>query len=129
MLERSYRELILMPDYDSRLEYLKLLDNNASSPRVVSLDFFQSRLWREIRKLVIQRDVGFDLGVFGIYICGPIYVHHINPIDKDDILNMTAKLTNLDNLICTSLDTHNAIHYKPAKDVYIERRPGDTIDW
>lgn len=127
---RSYSELILLPDYQTRLEYLKLLDNNASSPRSVSLEFFVSDYWKRIRKMVIDRDARFDLGIFGLYIDGPVYVHHINPINKEDIYYRTAKLTDLDNLITTSLDTHNAIHYKRrVDDPYIERRPGDTILW
>lgn len=127
--DRSYEELISYKDYHSRLEYLKLLDNNATSPRGISEEFFTGRLWREIRKLVIDRDVRFDLGVFGMYIDGPVYVHHINPIDEHDIIYMTDKLTSLNNLVSTSLMTHNAIHYKPNADIYVERRPGDTKLW
>lgn len=129
-MTKSYSELILLPDYQTRLEYLKLLDNNATSPRSVSLEFFVSDYWKRIRKMVIDRDARFDLGIFGLYIDGPVYVHHINPITKEDIFYRTNKLTDLDNLITTSLDTHNAIHYKHRiDDPYIERRPGDTILW
>lgn len=129
MLERSYKELITIDDYQGRLEYLKLLDNNADSPRGISQEFFTSRLWKHIRKQVIDRDMRFDLGVFGVYIDGSVYVHHINPINIEDIMNMTPKLTDLNNLVCTSLASHNAIHYKPTADLYVERRPGDTKLW
>lgn len=127
---RSYTELISIPDFNARLEYLKLLDNNVDSPRGVSGEYFRSDHWRKvIRKKVMDRDCRFDLGVFGIYIDGPVYIHHINPITEFDIINMTSKVTDLENLISTSLDTHNAIHYKKSDDPYIERKPGDTKLW
>lgn len=128
-MNRSYSELIILKDYTSRLEYLKLLDNNALSPREHSSDFFKSQLWKETRKQIIRRDRRFDLGVFGIYIEGAVYVHHINPITKEDIDLMSYKLIDPENLVCTSLDTHNAIHYKKEMDLYIERTPGDTTPW
>lgn len=128
-MDRSYEELIRIPDFNNRLEYLKLLDNNVDSPRGVSGEFFRSAHWKTIRKMVIDRDGRFDLGLFGIYIDGPVYVHHINPITDYDILHMTSKVTDLNNLISTSLDTHNAIHYKSSKDEYVERMPGDTKLW
>lgn len=129
MIERSYLEACEFPDYHSRLEYLKLLDNNATSPRNISVEFYTSDLWKRIREQIIKRDCRFDLGVFGMYIEGAVYVHHINPISENDILNMSDKLTNPNNLICVSLQTHNAIHYKQKTEEYTERKPGDTKLW
>jgi len=129
MIKRSYAELVTIPDYHGRLEYLKLLDNNRDSPRNISEQFFKSSMWRDIRDKVLERDGRFDLGIFGIYIDGPVYVHHIDPINEEDIINLTHKLLSLDNLISSSLDSHNAIHYKPKKDEYVERKPGDTKLW
>ena len=129
MMERSYSELSTLATYSERLEYLKLLDGNASSPRHMSESFYQSPLWKSIRDSVIKRDIRFDLGVFGMYIHGVVFVHHINPIEEYDIINCTPKLTSLDNLVCTSLDTHNAIHYKQQQEEYIERQQGDTKLW
>lgn len=127
--DKSYQGLTSLTNYSERLEYLKLLDGNVSSPRHMSQNFYKSDLWKHIRQQVIKRDGRFDLGIFGMYIDGPVYVHHINPIVEEDILNMSDKLLSLDNLICTSLDTHNAIHYKEKADEYVERQPGDTILW
>lgn len=130
MYERSYSELITFSSYSERLEYLKLLDNNAESPRHVSMGFYKSRAWLDLRDRIIKRDMTFDLGLFGMYIDGPIFVHHINPINEDDIHTISQRLMDPENLICTSLQTHNAIHYKPKNtDVYVERTPGDTILW
>lgn len=129
MLNKSYSEMVQFPEYAQRLDYLKLLDNHVDSPRYISEDFFKSAVWRQTRRMVIDRDQRFDLGVFGMYIDGSVYVHHINPITYDDILNMTDRLLSMENLVCTSLDTHNAIHYKQKRVEYIERVPGDTKLW
>lgn len=127
---KNYTELIRIPTFIERLEYLKLLDNNATSPRHISGEFYQSTLWKRVRKSIIDRDLGFDLGLFGVYIDGPMYVHHINPIDESDIIYVTSRLLDPENLITTSLDTHNAIHYKQEeKDQWVERSPGDTKLW
>jgi len=127
---RSYSELIKLPTHAERLEYLKLLDNNVTSPRHMSRDFYKSKTWQHIRKLVIDRDLGFDLGVFGVYVNGPMLVHHINPIDESDIIYQTKKLLDPENLITVSGNTHNLIHYnKKEKEKWVERTPGDTKLW
>ena len=129
MFDKSYSEMIQFPEYAQRLDYLKLLGNHVDSPRHISEDFFKSAVWLQTRRMVIDRDQRFDLGIFGMYIDGSVYVHHINPITYDDILNMTDRLLSMENLVCTSLDTHNAIHYKQKRVEYIERAPGDTKLW
>lgn len=127
---KTYSELMSFDSFEDRLNYLKLLDNNAQSPRHMSMSFYQSTMWKRIRKEIIKRDLGFDLGVFGVYIDGPMFVHHINPINENDIVYMTDRLTNPENLITVSTNTHNLIHYnvKP-KEVWVERTPGDTKLW
>lgn len=128
---RSYSELVKLESYYERLEYLKLLDNNVDSPRHMSYDFFKSQIWLDTRKKIIERDGGFDLGVFGVYIEGPMLVHHINPITEYDIIHMTKKLLDPENLItCSRNKTHNSIHYKTAvNEPWVERAPGDTKLW
>ena len=127
---KSYSELILLDSFEERLEYLKLLDNNVDSPRHISGQLYKTGMWQFARQQVINRDMGFDLGVFGVYIVGPVMVHHINPINEYDILNMTDKVFNPENLITVSINTHNKIHYKQRPEFkLIERQPGDTILW
>lgn len=127
---RSYSELILLPTFSERLEYLKLLDNNVTSPRHMSAQFYKSDVWQFVRQKVIDRDLGFDLGIFGIYIEGVMLVHHINPINESDIIYQTDKLLNPENLITLSGNTHNLIHYnKKEKAKWVERKPGDTKLW
>lgn len=127
---KSYSELIELQTYEDRLEYLKLLDNNVTSPRHMSESFYKSNLWLDLRRSIIDRDLGFDLGVFGVYITGNRIVHHINPITEHDILYMTPKLLDPENLITTSGHTHNLIHYNvKEKEVWTPRTPGDTKLW
>ena len=127
---KTYSELILLPSFSERLEYLKLLDNNATSPRHISEQFYKSHVWRTIRKQIIDGDLGFGLGVPGVYIDGTMLVHHINPIDENDIILQTRKLLDPENLITTSLNTHNLIHYnQDVKETWVERTPGDTKLW
>ncbi len=127
---RSYSELIQLESFEERLAYLKLLDNNVTSPRHMSRSFYESNVWKHTRQIIIDRDLGFDLGVFGVYIEGPMIVHHINPIDETDIIYQTQKLLDPENLITTSGNTHNIIHYnKKEREVWVERKPGDTKFW
>lgn len=127
---RTYSELITIPLFSERLEYLKLLDNNALSPRHMSGEFYNSKTWKIVRKEIIKRDLGFDIGVFGVYIDGPMLVHHINPIDESDIIYQTSRLLDPENLITVSTNTHNLIHYnKKVKEKWVERTPGDTKLW
>lgn len=127
---KSYSELIKLESFQERLEYLKLLDNNVKSPRHISNAFYRTNTWLNLRKIIIDRDLGFDLGVFGIYINGPMLVHHINPIDEYDILNRTKKLLDPENLITVSTNTHNTIHYNHReKETWVERKPGDAKLW
>lgn len=127
---RSYSELIQLSSFEERLSYLKLLDNNVLSPRHMSMEFYKSHIWKTLRKQIIERDLGFDLGVYGVYIDGPMLVHHINPINENDIIFQSAKLFDPENLITTSNYTHNLIHYnKKEKDLWVDRTPGDTKLW
>lgn len=127
---RSYSELIKLKSFDERLGYLMLLDNNVTSPRHMSMQFYKSRAWATVRDMIISRDLGFDLGVMDVYIDGHVFVHHINPIGESDIIYQTDKLLNPENLITTSMTTHNIIHYgSELEDEWVERKPGDHILW
>ena len=127
MVTRTYSGAMKHADYASRLEYLSLRDNNVNSPRDISNRFYKSKAWLDVRDAVIARDLGCDLGVPGHYINGPILVHHIDALTKEDIENWNVdKLFGMDNLICTSIDTHNRIHYGEPPKAFSERQPGDT---
>jgi hypothetical protein len=57
-------------------------------------------------------------------------VHHIDPVSDVDFIHRTKKLTDPDNLITTSLRTHNTIHFREREEeVWIGRKEGDTKLW
>jgi hypothetical protein len=85
-----------------------------------------------LRRCVILRDNSCDLGVDGYEIHSRLIVHHLNPLTQRDIEYGTRMALDLENLICTTHDTHNAIHYGDdsllAKP-HVPRSPGDTKLW
>ena len=94
--------------------------------------FYKDPRWRDIRDEVITRDNGCDLGLEGYDIHGKIFVHHMNPVTKDDILYNFDSLLNPEFLISTSKRTHDAIHYGnedllPQKPVV--RTRNDMCPW
>lgn len=133
---RSYSELILLPTFAERFEYLRLDgvvgEDTFGFDRYLNQQFYHSQEWKRIRDQVIIRDNGCDLGIDGYFIRGRIYIHHMNPITAKDVLRHSAILLNPEFLICVSHDTHNAIHYgdvnKLQRDPVI-RRPNDTCPW
>ena len=136
MLLKSYRNLILLPTILDRFKYLRIKANVGDSTfgfdRFINQDFYQSREWRQVRMKVIARDEGCDLGVPDYPIGGKVIIHHINPITAEDIENASDLLFDMDNLICVSESTHNAIHFGdetllPAEPII--RTPGDTCPW
>lgn len=133
---RTYSELITLPTFEARYEYLKLHGEVGKETfgfdRYLNQAFYKYPEWRKTRDLVIIRDNGCDLGIEGREIRGKILIHHMNPITKEDILSRSDYLLNPEYLICTIKRTHDAIHYGDenllAKDP-IERRPNDTCPW
>lgn len=133
---RSYDELCQLPTFEERYEYLKVSsrigEETFGSDRYLNQVFYTSDEWKEVRRIVILRDNGCDLGIPGREIKGPIYVHHMNPIRVEDILRHSRILLRPEFLICTSKRTHEAIHYGDASLLqtdYKERKPFDTCPW
>lgn len=135
---KTYRELIQIPDYYGRLEYLKLHGNtfeaNEKVNRYLHQYFYHTAEWRKVRREVLIRDNGCDLAVKGLTINGRHLVHHINPLTVEDVVNRSPKVMDLENLILVSHETHNAIHYganarSGESTGYVERKPGDTKLW
>lgn len=133
---RTYSELIQLPTFLERFNYLKLEGvvgkDTFGWDRYLNQKFYRSQEWQSLRNWVIIRDNGCDLGIPGREIQSRIYIHHMNPIGKADLLNVTEYLMNPDFLICVSLDTHNAIHYGDETLLILDpvvRQPGDTKLW
>lgn len=127
---RTYEEMIKRETFLERLEYLSLKDEQHQSPRSISMSFYKSGHWKEVRQLAIERDLGFDLACTNAGIHGPILVHHIDPITEEDISRGDPKCYDLNNLVSTSIETHGRIHYgETVKTEYTERKAGDTKLW
>ena len=136
MMVRTYTQLRKIPEFLDRYEYLRLAgvvgQETFGIDRYVNQQLYSSSTWERIRDKVIIRDGGCDLGVPEYEIHSRIYVHHMNPITLDDILNNHPHVYDLEFLICTSLTTHNAIHYgneQTLNQLPVERKPGDTKLW
>ena len=133
---RTYSELITLPTFKGRYEYLRLGgrvgEDTFGFDRYLNQAFYKSEEWRSIRDHVITRDDGCDLGMEGHEIFGRILIHHMNPIRKEDIINRSDILLNPEYLICTIKNTHDAIHYGDESLLVIapvERRKNDTCPW
>lgn len=133
---KSYSEVILLPTLEERFEYLKLSGKVGAETfgydRYLNQILYHDPEWKRIRNDVIIRDNGCDLGVEDHEIKGRILVHHINPITIEDVKLRRYCVFDLNNLICTSHDTHNAIHYGDVNLLPknpIERKPNDTCPW
>ena len=137
MIIKSYSELITLPTFEERYKYLKIGGEVGRETfgfdRYLNQKFYNSYEYRLFRRKIILRDMGFDLGVEDHPIQGKIIIHHINPIEIDDILRVRLEvLMNPENSICTSLLTHNAIHYGDESLIFkapVERTKNDTCPW
>lgn len=133
---RRYSELILLPTFEERFEYLKLGgtigEDTFGFDRYLNQVFYRSKEWKRIRDEVIIRDNGCDLGVAGYDIFERILIHHMNPISIEDIEQRSDLLLNPEYLISTTHNTHNAIHYGDSNLLMlgpIERIANDTSPW
>lgn len=137
MMNKSYTEMLRYNTFKDRFEYLKLDgivgDLTFNGHRRLNQMLYRCDDWKYIRREVIIRDCGRDLGIEGREIDGKILVHHINPITVEDILNRSYKVFDMDNLITVSHKTHNALHYGDERLMFelepVERRKDDTCLW
>jgi hypothetical protein len=133
---RTYSELIRLPTFDERFEYLKLEGSVGRSTfgfdRHINQQFYMSREWDDVRDFVTVRDQGCDLGIIGYEIHVDLLIHHINPMSVEDILHRESWILDPEFLILTTHNTHNAIHFG-GKNVYpkvvTSRTRNDTKLW
>lgn len=134
---RTYSELIALPTFEERFQYLKLSGvvgkDTFGFDRYLNQQFYRSAEWKRIRDQVIVRDNGCDLAIEDRLIHGKILIHHMNPITEQDVLKHSDLLINPEYLICVSHITHNAIHYGD-EDLLVAskpviRTPNDTCPW
>lgn len=133
---KSYSELQKLKTFEERFNYLKLNgivgESTFGFDRYLNQIFYRSKRWKRIKDTIIIRDNGCDLGMEDRQIYSRIIVHHMNPLSIEDIEKETDFLLNPEYLICTSHNTHNAIHYGDENLLIkapIERTINDTCPW
>lgn len=135
---RTYEELITFQTFEERFKYLKLNgtigDETFGFDRWLNQVFYRSYEWKRVRRDVIIRDCGYDLGCETHPINGQqLIVHHMNPILLTDIKDKSDILLNPNYLITTTDSTHKAIHYGDLdylnRGKVIERSQNDTCPW
>ena len=137
MTIRTYSELIRLPTFEERYNYLRLTGQVGRETfgfdRYLNQVFYQrSQKWKRARDEVIIRDNGCDLAMEGHEIYERIIVHHMNPITIDDLERESDFLLDPEFLITTIHNTHNAIHYGDASlllHIPVERSSYDTCPW
>lgn len=133
---KTYSECISLPTFLDRFEYLKI----GGSVGIETFGFdrhhnqtlYRSIEWKRFRRDMIIRDMGCDLACDDREIVGKVLLHHINPLTVDDVLRRDPKIFDPENVICVSLETHNAIHYGDAGLLFTgltERTKNDTCPW
>lgn len=133
---KTYSELITLPTFEERFEYLKLNgrvgQDTFGFDRYLNQMFYNTPEWKRFRDSIILRDNGCDLAIPDREIFGRIYIHHLNPLTKEDILNRAEVLFDPENVICMSFDTHNAVHFGDIdllpRDPIV-RTKNDTCPW
>ena len=133
---RRYSELVRIPTFEERYEYLRLSGaigiDTFGFDRYLNQQFYHSKEWRSLRDWIIVRDGACDLAIPGRDVEKGIVIHHMNPVDMKDIIEVTEYLMNPDYLICTSDNTHKAIHYGTKDNLIrdpIKRTQFDTCPW
>ena len=136
MTNRTYAQLSRLDTFEERFHYLSIQGHVAErtfgGERWLNQDFYRSRQWKLVRQNVIARDLGCDLGVEGYEIFDKVIIHHMNPIDRDQISHGDPAILDPEFLITVTHNTHNAIHFgdkSKLHSVMVERRPGDTRLW
>lgn len=133
---RTFSELCRFKNFKDRYNYLKLIGIVGQSTfgydRYMNQMLYRSTRWKRTRDDIIIRDDGCDLGLDGYEIGGRIIIHHMNPITIEDIELERDEIFDPEFLICTSSDSHQAIHFGDERLLPqnpIARRRNDTCPW
>ena len=133
---RSYSELMMIDTFEERFDYLNLQGKvgfeTFGSNRYLNQAFYSSKEWKDVRNAVIVRDNACDLGIPDRQLFGRITIHHMNPIEVEDLNSGSSMVLDPEYLISVSHNTHNAIHYGDVSlldEDYSPRAPGDTLLW
>lgn len=135
-MDKTYSQLIRIPDFGDRLHYLAegcLQHDGFAEQRFLNQAFYSSPQWRQIRSFVITRDNCCDLAHPDFPIDERPIIHHMKTLTIQDFELCTDYLLNPEFLICVSRETHDNIHRgvwsRRDSIPLVERRPNDTCPW
>ena len=133
---RTFSELRRLETFKERYNYLALKGSVGHSTfgfdRYLNQRFYSSVQWKQLRQHIIARDNGCDLAMEGHDIFDRLMVHHMNPMDIDELADGDDRILDPEFLITTTHRTHNAIHYGDERLLprpFVPRKPGDTKLW
>ena len=133
---RRYSEFIQLKTFQERFEYLKLDGtvgfDTFGFDRYLNQAFYHSLEWKHFRQKIILRDNACDLAMEGYELRHGIYIHHMNPVEREDLIRHAEEVLDPEFVVVVSFATHNAIHYGingvPIAG-FAERTPNDTCPW
>ena len=134
---KTYTELLSIPDYIGRVEYLEthscIGEETFGWSRYLNQTLYHSDEWQKFRRDIIIRDEGCDLALPGYDLeSGDIIIHHINPITPEQIEARDPVIFSKNNVVCVSCRTHRCIHYGGIRNAIfsvLNRTPNDTCPW
>lgn len=134
---KTYTELLEIPDYIGRVEYLETHSNIGEATfgwsRYLNQALYTSDEWRKFRRDIIIRDKGCDLALPGYDLdAKDIIVHHLNPITPEQVEARDPIIFSKNNVVCVSDRTHRFIHYGGVQTAIfstLQRKPYDTCPW
>lgn len=134
---KTYTELLEIPDYIGRVEYLETHSNIGETTfgwsRYLNQALYTSDEWRKFRRDIIIRDEGCDLALPGYDLdAKDIIIHHLNPITPEQVEARDPIIFSKNNVVCVSGRTHRFIHYGGVQTAIfstLQRKPYDTCPW
>lgn len=145
---KCYSELIQIPDYYDRFDYLKVPgrvgEETFGYDRWMNQQLYQKNSkWKSFRRAMILRDslngdhvcdmAHEDFPIIGKRHNDIVILHHINPLTKDDIRFARDCVFDPENVVCVRFTTHQAIHYGDKSllphPAFVERQPYDQCPW
>jgi hypothetical protein len=133
---KSWDELKKISTFEGRIEYLRTYSTVGEPTfgydRWINQRFYRSEEYKRLRRKIVVKQNGWDLGVEGYPLPEIFILHHMNPITVEDIINGSEFAWDPKYLVCVSPATHRAIHYQESKNrlpLIAQRSPNDTSPW
>ena len=133
---KSWDELGKIQTFEGRIEYLRTYSTVGEPTfgydRWINQRFYRSEEYKRLRRKIVAKQNGWDLGIEGYPLPEIFILHHMNPITVEDIINGSEFVWDPKYLVCVSPATHRAIHYQESKNrlpLIAQRSPNDTSPW